>query len=209
MIEIYGSVVIYGFLAFDPQPSISNIVCVNVLNCKSRVVIKSDPPKIPSTSLPTLGFPLNDCPIYVGMWKRIYSQLPPVWSPVQTLAYLWNPAHPSNDTTVGRFPLLAKILYPSLTEFNAIEYPDPTQATSVFNADTPPTLTSFWKSRKFWKPLYRESCSEASGVKAACVHNPERTPLASAYSVNDAKLATLASTTLSLRVVSSPLVRVW
>ena len=196
MIEIYGSVVIYGFLAFDPQPSISNIVCVNVLNCKSRVVIKSDPPKIPSTSLPTLGFPLNDCPIYVGMWKRIYSQLPPVWSPVQILAYLC-------------FPLLAKILYPSLTEFNAIEYPDPTQATSVFNADTPPTLTSFWKSRKFWKPLYRESFSEASGVKAACVHNPERTPLASAYSVNDAKLATLASTTLSLRVVSSPLVRVW
>ena len=86
MIDLYGSVEICGFLGIEPHPSISNIVGVNVLNCKSRVVIKFVPPKIPSTSLPTFGFPANDCPIYVGIWKRIYSQFPPVWSPVHVPA---------------------------------------------------------------------------------------------------------------------------
>ena len=41
----------------------------------------------------------------VGMWKRMYSQLPPVWSPVQMPPKRWVPAQPSSVMMFGRLPL--------------------------------------------------------------------------------------------------------
>ena len=60
------------------------------------------PPKMPSMSEPALGLPERDWPMNVGMWKRMYSQLPPVWSPVQMPAKRWVPAQPSREMMFGR-----------------------------------------------------------------------------------------------------------
>ena len=62
------------------------------------------PPQMPSMSEPMLGLPERLWPMNVGTWKRMYSQLPPVWSPVHTPAKRWLPAQPSRVTMLGRIP---------------------------------------------------------------------------------------------------------
>ena len=103
MTDADGSPRMNGYLALDPQPSMLSPIAVKVFHSNSRMfMIGFFPPKIPSRSEVMLERPERPAPMKVGIWKRMYSQSPPVWSPDQMDAYRCVPAHPSREMMNGR-----------------------------------------------------------------------------------------------------------
>ncbi len=94
MIVVYGSPKIHGcfmlLVCFD-QPLMIIQAGVNAFHCRSRTWVCALPPKIPSTSPVAALNPERPAPITVGMWKRMYSQLPD-WSPDQIVENRCPPA---------------------------------------------------------------------------------------------------------------------
>ena len=104
--EAAGSPRMSGYFGVLPQPSMLSCIGVNVFHWNSLMFTGMlFPPKIPSMSEVMLGCPDSPDPMKVGIWKRMYSQSPPVWSPLHTVAYLCVPAHPSREMMKGRASL--------------------------------------------------------------------------------------------------------
>ena len=82
---VAGSPRALGYFGLAPHPSMLSCIGENAFHWKSRIfTIWFLPPNMPSMSLVMLPMPDSPAPIYVGMWKRMYSHSPPVWSPDHT-----------------------------------------------------------------------------------------------------------------------------